>query len=409
MFLAWQLAWRYLRGKRGANIVPILSRISMVAIAVGSCAMIVLFSIFNGFEDLIKDLYKAFYPEIKITAARGKFFSLNDRQLQQLQNIKGVTAVTRVIEDNVLLSANDEQQVATLKGIERNFLKVNNISPYIYDGTDTVTDGPIPTAIIGLQAANRLGADINNVFTRLSVFYPNTESENLALNPQSAFQNLQLKPEGIFRIQDEFDGKYILAPIDKVQELFLQPGKYTSLEMNISAGTDAAQLRRTISEVLGKEFVVATRFEQNKTLYMVMTAEKWAVYGILVLVLVIASFNMVGALTLLVLEKQKDIAILTAMGAEAGTIRSVFILEGILWAAVGGIAGIMTGLLICIGQQHFHWIKLQGAFIIDAYPVSLQLADSFVVFVTVAFVGLAAAWYPAIKSGRPKDPSLKSA
>jgi len=408
MSLAWQLAWRYLRGKRGANIVPILSRISMVAIAVGSCALIVLFSIFNGFEDLIKDLYKAFYPEIKISPARGKFFALSEQQYRQLQHIKGITAITTVIEDNVLLNANDEQQVATLKGIDRNFLKVNNISHYMYDGADTVAEGPVPTAIIGLQAANRLGVDINNVFSRLSLYYPNTESENLALNPQSAFQNLQLKPEGIFRIQDEFDGRYVLAPIKMVQALFLQPGKYSSIEIALEGNTHADRIKQQLKTLLGKDFVVATRFEQNKTLYMVMTAEKWAVYGILVLVLLIASFNMVGALTLLVLEKQKDIAILRAMGAGNRSIKTVFIIEGILWSLVGGIIGLALGLLFCTGQKYFHWIRLQGDFIIDAYPVSMQPTDMIVVFLTVAVVGILASWYPSLKAIKAQDPSLKS-
>jgi len=408
MFLIRHLAWRYLRGKRGANIVPILSRISMVAIAVGSCAMIVLFSIFNGFESLIKDLYKAFYPEIKITAAKGKFFAVDEPRFAALKSIDGITAVTRVIEDNVLLNANDEQQVATLKGIEPNYRSVNDLRPYMYDGVDSVTENPIPTALIGLQTANHLGIDIRNVFSRLSIYYPNTEAENLSLNPQSAFQNLQLQPEGIFRIQDEFDSRYILAPIHRVQELFLQPGKYSSIEIALS-GANPEAVKQKISQLLGNAYRVETRYEQNKTLYMVMQSEKWAVYGILVLVLLIASFNMVGALTLLVLEKQKDIAILKAMGAANGTIHALFITEGVLWAVIGGGGGIVAGGLFCLGQQHFHWIKLQGAFIIDAYPVAMQWTDFMVVLLTVVVVGLLASWYPSVRATRAQDPSLKSA
>lgn len=408
MFLVRHLAWRYLRGKRGANIVPILSRISMVAIAVGSCAMIVLFSIFNGFESLIKDLYKAFYPEIKITAEKGKFFAIDEQKYVSLQSIDGIAAVTKVIEDNVLLNANDEQQVATLKGIESDYRSVNDLRPYLYDGVDSVTENPIPTAIIGLQTANHLGIDIRNVFSRLSVYYPNAEAENLSLNPQSAFQNLQLQPEGIFRIQDEFDSRYILAPFHRVQELFLQPDKYSSIEIALTGG-DPEAVKQNIRRLLGNAYRVETRYEQNKTLYMVMQSEKWAVYGILVLVLLIASFNMVGALTLLVLEKQKDIAILKAMGAANGTIRSLFITEGVLWALMGGGIGMVAGGLFCWGQQHFHWIKLQGAFIIDAYPVDMQWTDFVVVLLTVVVVALLASWYPAVRATRAQDPSLKSA
>lgn len=409
MIFTWRIAWRYLRGKRGANIVPVLSRISMVAIAVGSCAMIVLFSIFNGFEHLIKDLYKAFYPEIKITAVKGKFFSLDEEKINQLKEMKGIAALTRVIEDNVLLNANDEQQVATLKGIEGNYTTVNNIQPYIYEGQSSVSEEPVPTALVGLQTINRLGIDINNAFSKLSVFYPNTETENLALNPQSAFQSLRLQPEGIFRIQDEFDSKYILAPIRKVQELFLQEGKYSSLEIALSPKANEEFIRQQIEQLIGNNYAVATRYEQNKTLYMVMKTEKWVVYGILVLVLMIASFNMVGALTLLVLEKQKDIAILKAMGAQDSAIRGIFISEGVLWATIGGIIGVISGGLFCLGQQHFQWIKLQGSFIIEAYPVSMQLTDFLVVIATVVIVGFVASWHPALRAVKAYDPSLKSA
>jgi lipoprotein-releasing system permease protein len=364
-------------------VVPILSRISMVAIAVGSCAMIVLFSIFNGFEHLIKDLYKAFYPELKITVARGKFFDLDSGKLVQLRNINGIVAMTKVLEDNVLLNANDEQQVATIKGIDADFLRVNDIKPYIYEGAASVKEGPVPTAIIGLQMANQLGVQINNVFSRLSIYYPNAEIENIALNPQSAFRSMQLKPQGIFRIQDEFDGKYILAPLHKVQELFNQPGRYSSLEIKLKSDQDADRIKSQIQEVLGKGYIVATRFEQNRTLYMVMSTEKWVVYGILLLVLLIASFNMIGALTMLVLEKQRDITILQAMGAENRVVRSIFVTEGVLWAVIGGSIGILAGALFCVGQQRFHWIKLQGAFIIDAYPVNMKWTDFVLVLITV--------------------------
>jgi len=408
MTLVWQLAWRYLRGKRSANAVPVLSRISMVAIAVGSCAMIVLFSVFNGFEDLIKDLYKAFYPEIRISPAKGKFFALNEQKLTAVRTLNGVTALTTVIEDNVLINSNDEQYVATLKGIDRHYMEVNNVKPFIIEGRDSVTAGAVPTAIAGLRIVNQLGMDVNNVFSRLHIYYPNTEVENLAANPMSAFQNLQLKPDGVFRVQDEFDSRFILAPIALVQGLFLQPGQYSSVELSLAQGADADMIKEQLQQLLGKEYEVNTRYEQNRTLYMVMKTEKWAVYVILVLVLLIASFNMIGALTLLVLEKQKDIAILRAMGAQARSIRGLFLTEGVLWAVTGGSLGLLIGGLLCLGQQQFHWIRLEGAFIIEAYPVTMQFTDFLVIFATVVVVGLLAAWYPAIRSTRVQDPSLKA-
>jgi lipoprotein-releasing system permease protein len=408
MTLIWQLAWRYLRGKRAGNAVPILSRISMAAIAVGSGAMIILFSVFNGFENLVKDLYKAFYPEIKVTAAKGKFFSLDEDKLIKIGRIDGVDRISRVIEDQVLLNNEQEQHVATLKGIDRNYLSVNKIRPYIYDGRDSVIESPVPTAILGLHIANQLGMDVNNVFTRLSVFYPNTQLSGPSLDPSTAFQNLRLKPDGVFRVQDEFDSKYILAPISLVQDLFLQQGKYSSIEISLRKGFSDERLKAEIEELLGKEFKVFSRYEQNRTLYLVMKTEKWAVYGILLLVLLIASFNMIGGLSLLVLEKQKDIAILRAMGAGNRVIKTIFITEGILWAVVGGGIGLLLGAALCFGQQYFNWIKLNGAFIIDAYPVKMQPQDFIIVIMTVMLVGLLAAWYPSMRAVKVQDPSLKA-
>ncbi|MBS1783277.1 MAG: ABC transporter permease [Bacteroidetes bacterium] len=408
MFLSWKIAWRYFRGKRSANVVPILSRISMIALAVGSGALIILFSIFNGFEGLIKELYRAFYPPLKITAVQGKFFSLAPETLASIKELDGIRFVTSVLEDNVLVQVGDEQQVATLKGIDPHFLNVNNIRSFIEEGADSVTSSPMPTALLGVQIAGHLGVDINNPFARITAFYPNAALEKASVNPQDAFRSVQLWPAGLFRIQDEFDGKYILAPLADVQQLFGQKGNYSSLEISVVQGANIEKIKNRIAGLLGSRFSVATRYEQNKTLYLVMNAEKWAVYGILVLVLLIASFNVVGALSLLVLEKQKDIAILKTMGAGSLIIRLIFLLEGVIWAMFGGGIGLLSGWLICLGQQKYHWVKLQGSFIIDAYPVHIQAGDFAVVAITVCLIGMMAAWFPARKAGRLHEVSLRS-
>jgi len=398
--LVWQLALRYLRGKRAGNAVPVLSRISIISIAITTTAMVLLLSVFNGFSELVKDLYKAFYPEIKITAARGKFFSFTDAQLHKVAHLPGVAIATRSIEDNVLLNANDEQRVATIKGIDHSFFDVNDIKPYIVDGADSVTTYPRPTAIVGLQIMNEMGTDVNNIFSTLTLFYPNAQSSNLALAPEQAFQSLKLKPEGVFQVQDEFDSKYILAPLGAVQYLFKAEGKYSSIELKLAPGADAGKVRAQLQKILGSQYTIATRFEQNRTMYLVMRSEKWAVYAILVLVLIIASFNMVGALSLLVLEKQKDMSILKTMGAQPADVRNIFIAEGLLWSLTGVLSGIILGLALCIGQQQFQWVKMQGSFIIEAYPVQIEWADFPLIIITVLTIGFLASWYPALKAKR---------
>ena len=408
--LVWQLALRYLRGKRSANAVPVLSRISMVAIAVGSCAMIVLFSVFNGFEHLVKDLYKAFYPDIRISTVKGKFFVLDEQKIARIKGIEGVECISYVIEDQVYARTdNNDDKVATIKGIDRNFVKVNDVLPYITDGRDSVTAGDIPTAIVGEQIARQMGMDPNSAFSKLIMYYPNAHATNVVLDPASAFRKAEVKVDGVFQVQEEFDNKYILASLPLVQYLLQQEGKYSSVEIKLVAGANLEDIKQQIQQIVGNTLRTQTRFEQNKTLYMVMRTEKWAVYAILLLVLLIASFNMIGALSLLVLEKQKDMAILRAMGAQPGDVRRIFISEGILWSLTGGLSGLLLGCLLCFGQQQFQWIKLpRGAFVIEAYPVRIEPMDLVLIICTIALVGLMAAWFPAVRAMRGGMPGLKS-
>lgn len=405
--LVWQIAIRYLRGKRSANAVPILSRISMVAIAVGSCAMIILLSVFNGFELLINDLYKAFYPEIKITAARGKFFEETPTIYNAVKTTKSIATTTHVIEDNVLINSEDGQFIATLKGIDRQYDKVNNYKQYVTEGRDTVTASPEPTAVMGIQLMGQLRLDPDNVFSNVILYYPDA-AVNAAVNPESAFRSQKLRADGAFQAQDDFDSKYILAALPVVQQLFNAENKYSSIELKLDKNADAEDVKQTLQAKLGNAYRVETQFEQNKTMYLVMRSEKWAIYGILLLVLLIASFNMVGALSLLVMEKQKDMTILKAMGAQHTTIRNIFMAEGVLWAMLGGMIGLITGLLICIGQLKFNWISLPGSYIIDAFPVHIQLMDVLLIIGTIILIGLIASWYPAVRSTRIEAPSLRS-
>ena len=409
MGLVWQLAFRYLRGKRSGNAVPILSRISMVAIAVSSAAMIVLFSVFNGIESRVKAGYNSFYPDIKISAARGKFFSRDQGQLNTIKQLKGVNNITTVIEDIVFADNHGQLKVITLKGIDKNYFNVNNIKDLIEVGADSVSEGHPYTAIAGLRIINELGADVNDVFSYIELFYPNPTITNPEADLLSAYQSLKLHPAGAFKTQDEFESKYILAPLALTQELLHAKGRYSSIELSANP-SEISSIKLKLKEILGAGWKVETRYEQNKTLYMVMGAEKWAMYAILLLVLLIASFNMVGALSMLVLEKQKDIAILKAMGAQMGTIRKIFLLEGVLWSMVGGLTGLITGIIVCIAQQTFGFVKLSGASsLLDVYPVEIHAFDLMLIIATILTVGLLASWYPAIRATKAVDPALKSA
>lgn len=404
---AWQIILRYFRGKGTANAVPLLSRISMVAIAVASCAMIILLSVFNGLGGLIKDLYKAFYPDVRIVAERGKFFSLSAEQMKNIKQIKGIYLIAPTIEDNVLMNnEGQDNRVITVKGVNKDFFAVNDLNPYI-KGRKTLSTGGEPVAIVGELIMNQMGMAINQGINSITLHYPNVNNTNPAADPASAFSSLHLKPEGTFKVMDEFDDKYIIAPLQLAQDLLQAPGQYSALEIKLAAGRDADEIKEQIKKITGSAYRVETRYEQNRTLYMVMRTEKWAMYAILVLVLIIASFNMIGALSLLVIEKGKDVAILKAMGAENNAIKSIFLGEGILWTFVGGIAGLVPGLLLCLGQTHFGWIKMEG-FIVDAYPVRIILTDILLIICTIILVGFIASWYPSRKAIKTEMPGLKS-
>lgn len=390
------IAWRYLRGLRGINAAPLLSRISMAALGVGAAALIILFSVFNGFDNLVKELYKSFYPELRISAARGKFFPADSAFIQSVQSMPGVAVAAPVLMDKALASANDEQLPVTLIGADNRFFETGSITPYITDG-DTAFDNLYePVAIAGGQICYRLGVTPQVALSRISVSYPNPNA-TVTTNPTEAFQSLLLVPAGVFQVQPEFDNEYIIVPIPLAREVMVQDDNAVSaIDLKLKPGFKADKVKKEITQSLGERYKVQTRFEQNKSLYGVIQTEKWAIYAILVFVLLIASVTMIGAISLLALEKQKDASILRAMGAMPSTIFRVFIAEGMLWGLIGGAAGLLLGLLICLGQQYFGWIRLEG-FMIESYPVALQWRDFVLVLITVVLIGALAAWAPAAR------------
>lgn len=407
------IAKRYLFSLRKQTAVSILSKISMGALVVSTAAMILLFSVFNGFESLVKNLYATFYPDIKITVTQGKFFSYTPQLLQQIQTTKGIQYLSTCIEDNALVSNGETQIIATVKGIDKQFFNVNNFNKnYIIAGNNelTVTNNALnPSAIIGNGIANKLGIDVLNNFSSLELIYPNAKTDLLQLQDANAFQRQYVKPDGAFSIQDEFDNAYVLVPLATAQSLMNQEAQISSIEIKISSEADAAFIKKILQKKLGASFTIATRYEQNKTLYGIMQSEKWIVFALLTLILVIASFNLTGALSMLVLEKQKDLSMLRSMGLKGLEIQTIILLEGLLWSFVGCSLGLLMGGLIAWGQQQFGWVKLEGSFIIQSYPVKFVVGDVILIFMTVLSVGAIASLIPAFKSSKLTAPNnLKS-
>ncbi len=379
----------------------------MLAILVTTAALIVVLSVFNGFESLVKGLYSDFYADMKIAPKEGKFITLDSSVINKIQHVKGISNVSLLVEEKSVLVNGDYQTIVFLKGVDNNYSNVNRLQNHIARGIYFLGTTEEPTLVAGAGIANAVGADPTLPLQNIVMYLPNRKAKNFS--SLDGMHSYNINTAGIFTVQQEFDDKYAFTNMSFVKYMLdLNENEYSGMELSLSPGANANQVKADISSVTNNEFKVLTRYEQNQSLFAIMRMEKWIIYAILSLILLVAAFNMIGALTMLVLEKEKDIAVLKAMGADDQRIRNIFLSEGFLLASVGGISGMVLAFLICIAQIKFHIIELQGAtFIIDYYPVKMNVADFILVALTVFFVAAIASWLPA-KKASAKLFSLKS-
>jgi lipoprotein-releasing system permease protein len=393
-------AWRYFRAKKTTNAINIIAWVSMTAIVVGAAALILVLSVFNGFEDLVKSLYTSFYPDLKVTPASGKTLTLTASQLAELRSVKGVRALSLVVEEKAFLENGDYRTAAYLKGVDSNFTKVSGVGNKMGKGSFAVGTGDHPLAILGSGVEYTLGVEADRALEPLDVYLFRKGGPDYTADPLASLNHETMATAGVFRIQQDFDDHYVITNLDFVKRMLaLQRDEYSAAELSLNDPAMAIPVKQALLLLLGKDYTVQTRYEQNQNLYSVMGTEKWVIYIVLTLILVVAAFNMVGALTMLVWEKQKDIHVLKALGASNGLIQKIFLTEGILLAMMGGIAGILLAAIICGLQLKFKLIPLQGgSFLIDYYPVKMVATDFLLVFSTILVVALLASWLPARKA-----------
>lgn len=394
--MVWQFASRYFRAKKSTNAINIIAWVSVAAIAIGTGALIVILSVFNGFEGLVKSLYSSFYPAIKIVPASGKTLLLTPAQLQAIGRTSGVAAYSEVVEEKAVLRYGDEPTIAVLKGVDSNYNRVTDVKGNIVRGRFDIGDDATYRAVLGLELEGALGVDVEHSMVPVTVYVPR-RNVNAFVTPEDALNNGVLYPAGTFAIQQEFNSKYVITHINFLRSLLeLKPDEMSALEVAAAPGVNQNELKERLQRQLGTSYKVQTRYEQNQSLYAIMQTEKWAVYVILSFIMIIAAFNMIGSLYMLVIEKEKDITILKAMGARKSLIMRIFLTEGLIIAGIGTLLGFVLGGGFCLIQQHFGIIRLEGtSFLVDAYPVSMHLADFGLVLVTILIIGLAASWYPA--------------
>ncbi len=394
--LPFFIAKRYLFSKKSHNIINIISGISVVGVTVGTMALVIVLSVFNGFESLIVSLFNSFNPALSISVKEGKTFHFDDFPADSIKNIPGVFVITQVIEENAMLKYRNKQFIATIKGVSPEFEAMSGLDTMLIDGNFSLKTQNQSHIILGAGVAYYLHASLSDPANPITVFVPRREG-NIGMSLEKAFNSRSIFPSAIFSIQQDFDVKYAVVPIDFARELLDYDDEVTAIELGLTAGADNDKIQKQIKNILGEKYEVKNRFEQQVLLYKIMKSEKWAIFFILTFILIIATFNVIGSLTMLILDKKKDIAILHSMGAGKQLIKRIFLIEGVMISVGGAVTGLILGGLISLLQQKFGFIGLgngTGTFVVDAYPVKIIFSDFILVFITVISIGLIAAWYP---------------
>jgi lipoprotein-releasing system permease protein len=400
--MIWQFASRYFRAKKSTNAINIISWVSVSAIAVGVAALIIILSVFNGFEGLVKSLYSSFYPSVKVTPISGKTLQLTADQLKKIAGVKGVAHMTEVIEEKAVLRYGDgEQTIAILKGVDSNYNKVASVDRSIANGRYDVGDELAYRAVLGIDLEMALGIDVERSLVPITVYLPRRNISGVT-SPEEALGSGVLYPSGAFAIQQEFNSKYVITNIAFMRGVLgMKADEMSALEVKGDPRLSDNELKARLKLVLGEGYILETRYEQNQALYAIMNTERWAVYVIMSFIMVIAAFNMVGALYMLVMEKRKDISILKAMGARSGLVSGIFMTEGLIIAGIGTLIGFAISITFCVLQQRYGLIRLEGdSFLVNAYPVSMKGGDFVLVSITIMVIGVAASWYPARQAGK---------
>ena len=393
------IARRYLFSKKSTNAINVISGISVVGVAVASMALVVTLSVFNGFHDMVASFFTQLDPQLKITPANGKTAASNDSTLMRIRQLDEVAVATDVLEDQALAVYGDRQQMVTIKGVDDNYDKLTHIRQILEgDGDYALHAADMNYGILGLGVAYQLG--IGYTYREpLKIYAPRREGQINMANLQDGFVEDELYSPGVlFSIkQGKYDKRYIITAIQFTRNLFDRDGELTSLELRLKPGSNFEHVKAKVQEMAGTRFVVRDRYEQQEDTFRIMKVEKLMAYIFLTFILVIACFNIIGSLSMLMIDKRNDVVTLRNLGASDRQIIRIFLFEGRMISAIGAVIGIAIGLLLCLLQQQFGLIGLgstEGSFVVDAYPVSVHPWDIVVVFFTVLAVGFISVWYP---------------
>ncbi len=397
MNLPFKIALRYLVAKKSTQVIQLITGISILGLTVGTAALVLVLSVFNGFEDLIMGMYVKFNPDIKITPVSGKFFNADASLVYKISKIPGVEAISETLEEIAFFTYQDKQDFGMVKGVDTLFSAVSNIDSCIKEGVYLPNRSLSFNALIGLGIRNKLGIDLEDPFASLTVYMPKNKENTPFENP---FRSRNLQPVGTFMIQQEYDNQYIITTLNVARELMGNANLLSAWEIKVSKNYSVKKVVYEIQSIVKDRFYVKDYYAQEEGFIKLMRLEKWLSFAIVGFMLLLVAFNLIGALWMIVLDKKRDISILKSVGSTDVDIRNLFLYEGLFLTGIGLISGVFLALFIFFLQKTFHLVAIPGSFVVDSYPISLRWEDFITVAITVLFIGLLASIPAALRAMR---------
>ncbi len=400
MNLPFKIAWRYFKSRsplallKAPNAINLLTLISLFAVIVITAATILLLSVLNGLMSLVGDLNDQVNPEIKVLPIQGKVFKLNSEQYEKLNGLNGVEAYTKVLEETALLQYADNQIVATVKGVDKNFEKVNRVQDNLIRGYFRLTDSLGSNAIVGLGIAQQLSLSIKNPFDKLLIVIPK-RSQRVSFNPAGLIGQIAVTPVAEYAIQKDVDDKYVFVPIEALRPLLNYAEEISALEFKLKKGSNTKVVQKEIAAIVGENMEVLNRAQQNKSWYKVMQFEKWVSFALLILIMAIASFNLISSISMMVMDKRKDISTLKALGLTSLNVGAVFRNLGFLIGLIGAVFGALLAIALVFVQRQFGIIPMEGSFVVESYPIKLQWFDVLLTIGSIVLISWLASLPPS--------------
>lgn len=394
MSLSYFIARRYLFAKKSHNVINIISLISALGILVGSCALVIVMSVYNGFEEIVRGMYDQSAPDIVITSSRGKYFDCTDSVFAKITSHPSFESATYVVEETVFVNYDKEEGVATIKGVDDGFVKNPTVSFRMVEGVFALRHGEIAQTVVGRGLYSQMGIS-PRFLDPVEVYFPDASKEISVVNPMASLRREVFFPAGIFSSSDDKYNNYFYVPLESAQALLgLDSTEIGAMEIRVADGFSLSKVQKEFSAILADDFVVKDKYMQNETVYKMMKVERVVIYMILLFIIVVICCNVFGSLTMLIIEKRDDIMTLRNLGARDSLIRSIFFREGYMIIMLGTIIGMFLGIALSMVQQHFGVIEMPGNFVVNYYPVVIRWSDLILTFGSIAVIGLAMTLFP---------------